>query len=174
MNSPDLTSTDTNTQRKYAFAGLSLALILFVIDQITKYLVRGYVLDNGGSVEITGFFNLSYVWNEGVSFGMMQSQTHWEIWGLIAIAAAITALFAVILWRADRLITAMGCGTIIGGSIGNIVDRIQFGAVYDFLDFHAYGYHWPSFNVADSCVLIGIAIIAYDSLFLTPKSEQKS
>ena len=69
---------------------------------------------------------------------------------------------------------AMACGSIIGGSCGNILDRVQHQAVYDFLDFHAYGYHWPAFNVADCAVVIGIAIIAYDSLFLSAKSEEKT
>lgn len=154
-------------------AGLGLAIILFIADQVSKTLIRNYVLDNDGVVEVLPFFNLVYVWNHGVSFGMMQAGTTEGVYLLIAVAAVITALFLVILMKAERLTTAIGCGTIIGGSCGNIVDRIQFSAVYDFADIHAFGYHWPAFNVADACVVIGIAIIAYDSLFLSPKSEEK-
>ena len=153
--------------------GLGLALALFISDQVTKILARNFVLDNGGYVEVFPFFNLVHVWNEGVSFGMMQAGTNEGVYLLIAVASVITALFLVILMKADHIVTAIGCGTIIGGSCGNILDRVQYGAVYDFLDFHIYENHWPAFNVADCCVVIGIAIIAYDSLFLSSKSEEK-
>ena len=158
----------------YLLFGLILALVLFITDQVSKILIRNFVLAHDGHIEVFPFFNLVYVWNYGVSFGMFQSETNMGVLILIAIAAIITALFAVILVRAENMTTAIGCGVIIGGSCGNIVDRIWHVAVYDFLDFHAFGYHWPAFNIADSCVVIGIAIIAYDSLFLSPKSEQKT
>ncbi len=155
-------------------SGLLLALGLFAADQISKNMVRDFVLENGGHVEVFPFFNLVYVWNEGVSFGMMQMDTQTGVQLLIAVAAVITALFLVILLRAQNCFTALACGTIIGGSVGNIYDRVHYGAVYDFLDFHLMGHHWPAFNIADACVVIGIAMIAYDSLFLSQKSEKKS
>lgn len=155
-------------------SGLLVAFTFFFADQVSKYLIRTLVQDNGGFIEVLPFFNLVNVWNDGVSFGMMQMETGTGVMFLIAIAAVITALFAVIMVRSERMFTAISCGIIIGGSCGNIIDRIYFSAVYDFLDFHAYGYHWPAFNVADCCVVIGIAMIAYDSLFLSPKPEPKT
>lgn len=156
------------------FSGLLLSAILFAADQISKNIIRNYVLENDGSVEVLPFFNLVYVWNEGVSFGMFQSETYDGVFMLIVIASIITTLFFIILLKSDNLFTALACGTIIGGSAGNIYDRVHYHAVYDFLDFHMMGYHWPAFNIADTCVVIGIAMIAYDSLFLSPKSEKKS
>lgn len=147
-------------------------LCLLILDQLSKYIIRNYVSAQGGHVEVLPFFNLVTVWNHGISFGLFQAGSETGVYILIAIASIISALFAVILWRSDRWFEALACGIIIGGAIGNIIDRIIFGAVYDFLDFHLYGYHWPAFNVADSCILIGIAMIAYDSLFLSPKSKE--
>ncbi len=172
MEAEHIKQSITPSSRKLALAGLGLALILFIADQVSKTLIRNYVLDQGGAVEVLPFFNLVYVWNEGVSFGMMQAGSPAGVYLLIGIAAAITALFLVLLIKSDHYVTAIGCGTIIGGSCGNIVDRVQYGAVYDFADVHALGYHWPAFNVADACVMIGIAIIAYDSLFLSSKSKE--
>ena len=172
MDSSQTYQTRTLARRNLIVKALFLIIVLLVADQASKYFIRDLVLDNGGHIEILPFFNLVYVWNYGVSFGMLQMEEQTGVYLLIAMASIITALFAVILVRTDSYYTAIGSAIIIGGSCGNIIDRALYGAVYDFIDFHAFGYHWPAFNVADSCVLIGIAIIAYDSLFLNEKSTE--
>ena len=136
--------------------------------------VKGVVAMSGlppaDRIEVTPFFNLVHVWNYGVSFGMMQSGSNAATYTLIAVAIVITLLFAYFLIRAESWLVALGAGTVIGGAIGNIIDRFQYGAVYDFLDFHAFGSHWPAFNVADSCVLIGICLIILDNLRQSSKT----
>jgi signal peptidase II len=159
---------------RFIAAGIFLAAFWIILDQVTKRLVMDMIGNAGQMIEVLPFFNLVYVWNPGISFGLLQSGTDLGVYILIAIAAMITGLFAFLLFRAETLFVALACGTIIGGAIGNIIDRILYGAVYDFLDFHAFGYHWPAFNVADSCVLIGIAMIALDSLFLNPQTKDKA
>ncbi len=145
--------------------GLIAALAALVLDQLTKSVILHWVMQPPRVIEVTPFFNLVLGWNRGVSFGMFN--THSENGPLIlsAIAAAIVAGLAVWLWRAESRWTALALGLIIGGAIGNVVDRLQYGAVVDFLDFHAFGYHWPAFNVADSAIVLGAAALIGESLF---------
>ena len=92
---------------------------------------------------------------------------------LITVAVVITAVFFVLLRQADTLWRALACGLVIGGSIGNIIDRIRFGAVYDFIDVLIVNYHWPAFNIADSAIVFGISMIALDFLLWAPKREKE-
>lgn len=149
---------------------MALALFLILLDQLSKFMARQMVPAPADRIEVTPFFNLVHVWNYGVSFGMMQSGSNAATYTLIAVAIVITLLFAYFLIRAESWLVALGAGTVIGGAIGNIIDRFQYGAVYDFLDFHAFGSHWPAFNVADSCVLIGICLIILDNLRQSSKT----
>ena len=87
---------------------------------------------------------------------------------------AVVIVLAVWLTRTDRTTVALGLGLIIGGAIGNVIDRIRFGAVFDFLDFHAFGFHWPAFNVADSAISVGAVILVVDSLFVRPEVRKLS
>lgn len=162
----------TIQNKQYALWGGTLALFLIIADQITKIYFKDMVMSNGGTIEVLPFFNLVYVWNYGVSFGMMQSQTSLQVILLIAITSAITALFLVLLFRSETLFVALACGTVIGGALGNIIDRIVYGAVYDFLDFHLYDIHWPAFNVADAAVVIGIVMIVIDGVFFANKENE--
>ena len=111
------------------------------------------------------FFNLVTVWNYGVSFGMFNTGVAATAWIFSALALAISGALTVWLAKADRVLLTASLGLIIGGAIGNVVDRIRFGAVFDFLDFHAFGWHWPAFNVADSAITVGVAVLFVDSLF---------
>jgi signal peptidase II len=120
-------------------------------------------------IEITSFFNLTMVWNHGVSFGMFSS--HQQPLLLSAVAALI--VIVLLIWLAkshDRYLT-WGIGLIVGGAIGNIIDRLRFGAVVDFLDFHAFGYHWPAFNIADSAIFIGVVVLCIQSMMQPSKSK---
>ena len=116
-------------------------------------------------IEVTPFFNLVMGWNFGVSFGMLDSVPELGTWLLPSAAVAITAVLVVWLNRVDRLRPAIGLGLIIGGAIGNLIDRLRFGAVADFLDFYAWGHHWPAFNAADSAITVGAVVLILDSLF---------
>ncbi len=145
--------------------GLLAAATVFVLDQITKWVILDVVeLPVLRSIEVTSFFNLTMVWNYGVSFGML-AHPGTEV-PYFLITATLVIVVALVVWLrkvTDRYV-ALGLGFIIGGALGNIIDRIRFGAVADFLDVHAYGYHWPAFNVADSAIFIGVIILLWDGL----------
>lgn len=149
-------------------SGLLFALLLLVLDQISKNLILHFLYE--GQKEILPFFNLVHVWNRGVSFGLFNHE-HSGAWILAGLSLAITALFLVWLWRVDHKGLALAIGAVIGGAVGNVIDRVRFGAVVDFLDFHVRDWHYPAFNVADSAIVLGIAYIVLDGLFFEPKRK---
>ncbi len=139
-----------------------LAVTLFVIDQITKqWMVNHYALFDGFSV--TSFFNIVRVHNPGAAFSFLADAGGWQQYFFTALAFAVSAYLIWQMWRNPNdapLCTAYGL--IVCGAIGNVVDRLRFGYVVDFLDVHAMGYHWPAFNVADSCICVGAALLIWD------------
>ena len=143
--------------------GLAIAGLVVVLDQLTKWAILSW-LDR--AIALTPFFNLVVVWNRGVSFGMFDSAGALGPWVLSGLAGAVVVLLLVWLRRADHPLTAAGLGLIIGGAVGNVIDRVRFGAVIDFLDFHALGWHWPAFNVADSAICVGAALLLVDGLLM--------
>jgi signal peptidase II len=150
--------------------GLVTALIVLVLDQILKVAVLD-LLDGGArSIVVTPFFNLVLVWNRGVSFGMLQDLGAILPWALTAIALAVIVGLIVWLSRTGQRLVALGLGLVIGGALGNVVDRARYGAVADFLDFHLAGYHWPAFNLADAAICIGAVILIADGL-LAPRRQ---
>ena len=145
-----------------------LALTILALDQATKWAaLQG--LDPYTPVAVTSFFNLVLVWNRGVSFGMFAGAGPWL---LTALAAAIGAFLLVWLYRETRPAPRLALWLVLAGAVGNTIDRLRFGAVVDFLDFHAFGYHWPAFNVSDSAICIGAGLILLDSLVLSQLENQ--
>ncbi len=145
--------------------GLAVSVAVLAVDQLTKWWIVFHVMQPPRVIEVTPFFNLVMGWNFGVSFGMLDSVPELGAWLLPSAAVAITAVLVVWLNRVDRLRPAIGLGLIIGGAIGNLIDRLRFGAVADFLDFYAWGHHWPAFNAADSAITVGAVVLILDSLF---------
>lgn len=145
--------------------GFGLALCIAFLDQLSKWWILDVVMQPPRLVPVMPFFNLVLGWNRGVSFGMFDTGSPIGRWILVGITAAITIGMLVWLWRVTRFREAIAIAFIIGGSVGNITDRIRFGAVTDFLDVYIGTHHWPAFNVADSAIMIGAAIIVLDSLF---------
>jgi signal peptidase II len=121
-------------------------------------------------IEITSFFNIVEVWNPGVSFGMGAALGPWVLTGL---AVVISVALFIWLLRAETGLLQIALSLLIGGAVGNVIDRVRFGAVYDFLDVHVMGYHWPAFNVADSAITVGAVMLLFDSLFGKPESPKK-
>ena len=146
--------------------GALTALAVLVADQASKWAVLA-ALDPYQAVVVTPFFNLVLVWNRGVSFGMLNSLGDHGPWLLTAVAAGIGAFLIVWLVREDRPVTRAALWLVLAGAVGNAIDRVRFGAVVDFLDFHAFGHHWPAFNVADSAIVVGAGLILLDSLVLS-------
>jgi signal peptidase II len=153
--------------------GLGLALAVAVLDQASKWVIVDRVMDPPRFIEVTPFFNLVMVWNRGVSFGMFNSGSPYVAWGLSAVALSIVLGLLVWLYRVRNRLVAVAIGLIVGGAVGNVIDRIvrDQRAVADFLDFHAYGYHWPAFNLADSAITLGVVVLLYDALFNGPESR---
>jgi signal peptidase II len=145
--------------------GLAAALGVIVLDQITKWWIVERVMQPPRVIPLTPFFNVVMGWNKGVSFGLFNQDSPYSAWVLSALALAITAGLLVWLWRVERRGLALAVGLVVGGALGNVIDRVRFGAVADFLDFHAFGWHWPAFNVADAGISLGAALIVLDSLF---------
>lgn len=143
---------------------LGLALIILIADQFTKVLIVGYY-QLGDSTTITGFFNIVRAHNTGAAFSFLASASGWQRWFFTAIGVA-AALF--ILWMlkshpGQKLFSfAMAC--ILGGAVGNVIDRVLYGYVVDFLDFHWAGWHFPAFNIADSAISIGAVCLILDEL----------
>jgi signal peptidase II len=141
--------------------GFLAAAIILMLDQLTKHMV---LVQLGEPVSVTSFLNLVLVWNRGVSFGMLGGLGAYAPWLLVGFALAISLALMIWLTREVRLVTRIALGLVLGGAIGNAIDRIRFGAVVDFLDFHALGYHWPAFNVADSAIVVGAALLVLEGL----------
>lgn len=143
--------------------GLTLGLVVLLLDQATKELVLA-AFETGARVEVLPVFNLVLVWNPGVSFGMLNGLGDAGRWLLTGLALAIAACLLVWLRRAESRGTATALGLVLGGAVGNVVDRLRHGAVVDFLDFHLAGVHWPAFNLADSAICAGAALLLLDGL----------
>jgi len=148
--------------------GLAVAVAVVVLDQLTKWLILPLVIEPPHIIRVTEFFNLVMVWNRGISFGLASTGADAMRWALVALAAVITVALIVWLTRITRPFLAVVVGLVIGGAVGNLIDRVRFGAVFDFLDFHAFGYHWYAFNVADAAISVGVALLVIDSLFGRP------
>lgn len=148
----------------YKWLGLSIAAIVIVLDQVTKYLIVHIVMSPPHLIEVTSFFNIVMVWNRGASFGLFSTQSQWTPVILGTVAVLISIALLVWLFRAKSRWLASALAFVIGGALGNAVDRVFYGAVADFLDFHAYGNHWPAFNVADIAISIGVVMLLFDGL----------
>lgn len=145
--------------------GLITALLVFLADQLSKlWLLFEFNLIDRAPIVLTPFANLVVVWNRGISFGMLSRHPENLALALVAMALVISGFLLHWLWKATHPMLAYGLGLVLGGAIGNVVDRLRYDAVFDFLDFHAFGYHWPAFNVADSAIVVGVLLLMLDSI----------
>ena len=144
-------------------SGLLLAAITVGLDQFTKALVLAF-LEPYQAVEWAPFLSCVLVFNTGISFGLFAGETVLLRWVLIGLALAVSVLLTSWLYKEKRPRVASALGLILGGAIGNVVDRIFRHAVVDFLDLHIGGWHWPAFNLADSAITVGVVLYVYTSL----------
>lgn len=142
---------------------LALAAVLVVADQASKLAVLA-ALRPGESIPLTGFFNLVLVFNKGAAFSFLAGAPGWQTPLLVLVAVLAIAGICWMLWRnPGRTLLDLGLALILAGAVGNLIDRIAYGQVVDFLDVHAFGWHWPAFNVADSAITSGAAILIAES-----------
>ncbi len=146
-------------------AGLLALLVVLAADQASKWWVlNGLRLPELGSVAVIPTLNLTMVWNQGVTFGLFKAGGDWGPLLLAAVAVAIVVALGVWLRRAESWLVAIALGAIAGGAVGNIIDRLRFGAVVDFIHFHVGGWSWYVFNVADAAIVCGVAALLLDGL----------
>ena len=156
--------------------GLIVAGVICALDQLLKWLMLkvvfpGYTLESPfapESISVTPFFNIALVWNRGASFGLFSSHSPWTPVLLSAVALIITGFLVYWLRKAESHLLAVSIGSVIGGAIGNVVDRAVHGAVVDYLDFYLPATslpHWPAFNLADTGISVGAVLILVDGLF---------
>lgn len=152
-------------KNKFAWVG-AIASAVIVLDQITKYLVvKRFHLHESLTV-IQGFFNLTYVRNKGAAFGILSgSHGAWRSFFFISVAFAALAAIVMLIKKSEDRLSIIAFSLIAGGAVGNLIDRIRFGAVVDFIEWYYRSYHWPTFNIADSAISVGVGLLAVEMLF---------
>ncbi len=139
-----------------------LAAAVIASDQATKSMVLAR-FNTGEGVVVTPFFNLVLVYNKGAAFSFLSDAPGWQMPLLVGFALIASAVVGYLLWRSPgRWVLDAGLALILGGALGNVIDRLRFGQVVDFLDFHAGTWHWPAFNVADSAITVGAVLLILD------------
>ena len=159
------------TERPLVF-GLALALVVLVLDQVTKILALETLFTDGSIIQVTGFFNLVAVWNSGVSFGLFASASEYMPYLLSGFALVVVVFLLFWLRKAETSALVIGLAMVIGGTLGNVIDRLRFGAVIDFVDWHVGGYHWPAFNIADAGITLGVALLLLDGFTSKPNDGE--
>ncbi len=165
---------------------LMLSNLIIIADQLSKWFITEHIIRPAlgqqphglitwyidvtqrlpfTEIEVLPFFNINMVWNQGVSFGLFSGDTDYGPWLLIALSLFITIWFGAWLFKETHSAKLTGIAMVIGGALGNVIDRVRFGAVIDFLDIHIGDWHYPSFNIADSAIVIGVFVLIIHSLF---------
>lgn len=159
---------------KYSRLGLIVAVAALVADQVHKWwMIEVYRIAEKGKVTVTPFLDLVLVWNKGISYGLFKQGD--GTGQLILAAIAVVASLGLGLWLAQlhARLPAISVGLIIGGALGNAIDRVQYGGVADFFSFHVSGFYWYVFNIADVAIVAGVAGLLYDSLRPGHKKVEK-
>ena len=151
----------------------SLAIIIFVIllHQFTQATIFNLLNSERKEYIVLPFFNLVKVWNTGISFGMFQTLPYGQ-WLLSGISAVIVAILLRWLWRSEEFFVSVALSMIVGGALGNFIDRVRVGAVADYLDFHFGDYHWPAFNFTDTAICVGVLCIIVSNFYTTPAKKK--
>jgi signal peptidase II len=150
---------------------VALATVIVLIDQLTKIAIER-AFDYGDVHPITGFFNLVLTYNKGAAFSFLASASGWQkhFLTVVGIGASLFILYLLARHGSQRLFS-LALAMILGGAIGNVIDRLAYGHVVDFLDFHVGGWHWPAFNVADSAIVGGAILLVLDELLRVRRAK---
>ncbi len=151
---------------------LWLSFVVLVLDQITKLAVAAN-MQLYQSIQVLPFFNLTYVHNTGAAFSFLSEAGGWQRWFFAVLAFVISVVITVWLARLKRheTLLAVSLALVLGGAVGNLIDRLAYGYVIDFLDVYYQDWHWPAFNIADSAITIGVALMIAESFGLGKKGE---
>lgn len=143
--------------------GLGLSVLVVIADQITKLWALSALFEPPRRVPVLPFLDFVPVWNRGVSFGLLSNASDWGPWALSGFALLVCVFMGAWLMRAKSWPLVFGLGAVIGGAVGNVIDRVLYGAVVDFIDVHYGGWHWPAFNIADSAITLGVGLLLLDA-----------
>jgi signal peptidase II len=147
-------------RKSWGYFAIAAAIVL--ADQVTKWAVLANFAP-GERRELTAFFNMVLVFNKGAAFSLLASAPGWQTPLLAGFALVAAVVVSVLIWRSPgRRLFCAALTLVLGGAIGNVIDRLRYGHVVDFLDFHAFGWHWPAFNVADSAITVGAVVLIID------------
>ncbi|MES9851624.1 MAG: signal peptidase II [Candidatus Thiodiazotropha sp. L084R] len=151
---------------------LWLSFVVILLDQVTKQMAEA-MLTLYESVYVMPVFDLTLLYNKGAAFSFLSEQGGWQRWFFTILAIIVTSVLTVWLWRLKQQEkwVAVSLSLIIGGAVGNVIDRILFGHVIDFLHFHYHEHYWPAFNIADAAITIGVGVMMYDALVLAKKRD---
>lgn len=152
---------------------LGLALLVIVLDQITKFLITSS-FQLGDSRTMAPFFDLVFVFNRGAAFSFLSDAGGWQRWFFVALAFGISSWLIVMLrHHAHEKLMPFAIALVLGGALGNVIDRFVHGAVVDFLSFHVGGFYWPAFNVADSGISVGVVLMLWGQ-FVTGDAHERA
>jgi signal peptidase II len=155
--------------------GLVLALVIAVADRLSKWAILYWVdLPARQKIVVTPFFDLTMVWNPGISYGLLPANSTLSIAVLVVFALVVVAALTIWLSRIEHRLLAVAVALVIGGAVGNAYDRVVYGAVADFMSLHAFGFYWYVFNVADVAIVVGVVLLIWDALFGPTAREQRS
>ena len=154
--------------------GLAAAALVLAADQVSKaWVVHGLHLPERGSVALLPVLNLTWVENRGITFGLLNGGGGLAPVLLTLVALAVVAALGRWLWRAQRQLVAVALGAVAGGAIGNVIDRLRFGYVVDFIHAHAWGWSWYVFNVADAAIVCGVGVLLLDGMRARPPGQDR-
>ena len=149
--------------------GFAMALLTLALDQGNKlWLIDVFDIAQNQPVAVAPFLDVVFARNPGISYSLFSAHTAFGRWGLVAFTFAATAALAVWLWRSTTILVCLALGLVVGGALGNGIDRLLYGWVADFYYFHVGRFHWYIFNLADVAIVAGVAILLFESLVLAP------
>jgi signal peptidase II len=156
-------------KNKYLLVGITIGAVL-VLDQLTKYLIVTHVRLYSVLTVIPGFFNITYVRNRGAAFGILSGASGiWRSLFFIIITIVALAVIARLIWKTYERLPLIAFSLIGGGAAGNLIDRVRHGEVVDFIQWYFKSYYWPSFNIADTAISIGVGLLVLDMLIKKPQ-----
>jgi signal peptidase II len=161
-------------KNKYLWVTLIIGGVL-ILDQLTKYLIQTHVRLYSTITVIPGFFNITQVRNRGAAFGILAGTNgYWRSLFFITVTIVAIAVIASLIWKTHERLLLVAFPLIAGGAVGNLVDRIRYGEVVDFIQWYVKSYYWPSFNIADSAISVGVGLLVIEMLLKKPQDKQKN
>jgi signal peptidase II len=170
--SPPTATADTDGRKSFTIY-MAISLTIVALDQLTKWAILTWV-PLYDKIAVNSFINITHQQNRGAAFSFLADAAGWQRWFFTILAIAVSAAIIVWLWRIRRdrlLVLSSGLALVLGGALGNVIDRMRFGHVVDFIQVLIYGWPFPSFNVADSAITVGAALLIIDALFISGRTK---